>query len=81
VTEDLRRDFYLSSFEAVEYGLIDRVLVPKKAAGAWEKETPELGAFGEAQGSGFGVEQPGQFDEYGEPTDLNYGGPSPSLDA
>mmetsp|Transcript_35090 Transcript_35090/g.59144 ORF Transcript_35090/g.59144 Transcript_35090/m.59144 type:complete len:97 (-) Transcript_35090:260-550(-) len=29
ITADLGRDFYLSSFEAVEYGLIDRVLMPR----------------------------------------------------
>jgi len=81
VTEDLGRDFYLSSFEAVEYGLIDRVLVPKKNTEAWTKETPNLGSFGEVQGSGFGVEQPGQFDDYGEPTNENYAGSGPSLDA
>ena len=28
ISDDLRRDFYLSSDEAVQYGLIDRVLLP-----------------------------------------------------
>jgi hypothetical protein len=30
VSADMGRDFYLSSFEAVEYGLIDKVLEPNK---------------------------------------------------
>ena len=74
VTEDLKRDFYLSSDEAVAYGLIDRVLTPKKGADAIVKESPSFGTFGEVQGSGFGVEQPGQFDEYGDPVE-GFNGP------
>lgn len=69
VTEDLKRDFYLSSDEAVEYGVIDRVLTPKTGTDAIVKESPNFGTFGEEQGSGFGVEQPGQFDEYGDPVE------------
>ena len=30
VAEDLNRDFYLSAFEAREYGLIDKVLIPER---------------------------------------------------
>lgn len=30
IREDLQRDFYLSSSEAVQYGIIDKVLLPKQ---------------------------------------------------
>jgi len=34
IQEDMRRDFYLSAHEAVQYGLIDKVLIPqRKGAG------------------------------------------------
>mmetsp|Transcript_25177 Transcript_25177/g.69246 ORF Transcript_25177/g.69246 Transcript_25177/m.69246 type:complete len:94 (+) Transcript_25177:36-317(+) len=30
LTEDFKRDFYLTADEAFEYGLVDKVLVPKR---------------------------------------------------
>jgi ATP-dependent Clp protease protease subunit len=30
LVQDFKRDFYLTADEAYEYGMIDRVLVPKK---------------------------------------------------
>jgi len=34
IQNDMRRDFYLSAHEAVQYGLIDKVLIPqRKGAG------------------------------------------------
>ena len=32
VEHDFKRDFYLSAPEAVEYGLVDRLLLPKKSS-------------------------------------------------
>lgn len=29
IKRDMKRDFYLSSYEAVQYGLIDKVLIPQ----------------------------------------------------
>merc|ERR1719428_1312566 len=34
IREDLKRDFYLSAEQAVDYGLVDRVLVPDTEKGA-----------------------------------------------
>jgi ATP-dependent Clp protease protease subunit len=44
IQQDLKRDFYLSSDEAVRYGLIDRVLLPSKLRRA-EGKGVDLGAF------------------------------------
>ncbi|VEU38185.1 unnamed protein product [Pseudo-nitzschia multistriata] len=68
IQEDLKRDFYLSSDEAVQYGLIDEVLMPAPARRAASKEFAALGAFeGEeeqkyqgreaAEGGGWGSQQ------------------------
>lgn len=46
ILDDLRRDFYLSSDEAVRYGLIDKVLLPaRKKRATMGKEFADLGAF------------------------------------
>lgn len=45
IQNDLKRDFYLSSDEAVRYGLIDEVLLPAPARRAASKEFAALGAF------------------------------------
>lgn len=46
IVSDMKRDFYLSSDEAVRYGLIDKVLLPaRKKRATMGKEFAELGAF------------------------------------
>jgi len=45
VFEDMKRDFYLSSEEAVRYGLIDQVLLPAKRKRATQGQDAALGAF------------------------------------
>eukprot|EP00617_Octactis_speculum_P008015 CAMPEP_0185776242 /NCGR_PEP_ID=MMETSP1174-20130828/84972_1 /TAXON_ID=35687 /ORGANISM="Dictyocha speculum, Strain CCMP1381" /LENGTH=256 /DNA_ID=CAMNT_0028464115 /DNA_START=620 /DNA_END=1390 /DNA_ORIENTATION=- len=50
VAKDLERDFYLSAFEAREYGLIDRVLLPEQK---YNSDTSRCG-LGVFQGSGSG---------------------------
>lgn len=45
IQKDLRRDFYLSSQEAVLYGLIDQVLLPTPAKRAAKAKEADLGAF------------------------------------
>lgn len=57
IEHDLKRDFYLSSDEAVQYGLIDQVLLPSPRKRAAQGEA-DLGAF---EG---GEEQRYQTEEY-----------------
>lgn len=45
VLEDMTRDFYLSSEEAVRYGLIDKVLLPAPRKRATQGQDADLGAF------------------------------------
>lgn len=45
VQADLKRDFYLSSDEAVQYGLIDQVLLPAPLKRAARGQAADLGAF------------------------------------
>ena len=46
IMDDLKRDFYLSSDEAVRYGLIDKVLLPaRKKRATMGKAFADLGAF------------------------------------
>lgn len=45
VREDMKRDFYLSSDEAVQYGLIDRVLLPTVNKRAARGNAADLGSF------------------------------------
>lgn len=45
IQKDLKRDFYLSSDEAVQYGLIDRVLLPAPLKRAARGQDADLGAF------------------------------------
>ena len=45
VQSDLKRDFYLSSDEAVQYGLIDQVLLPAPLKRAARGQDADLGAF------------------------------------
>lgn len=45
IQKDLRRDFYLSSDEAVQYGLIDQVLLPAPLKRAARGQDADLGAF------------------------------------
>ena len=42
---DLKRDFYLTSDEAVRYGLIDKVLLPAPQKRAAQGQDADLGAF------------------------------------
>eukprot|EP00529_Nitzschia_sp_RCC80_P029071 CAMPEP_0113464128 /NCGR_PEP_ID=MMETSP0014_2-20120614/13033_1 /TAXON_ID=2857 /ORGANISM="Nitzschia sp." /LENGTH=335 /DNA_ID=CAMNT_0000356183 /DNA_START=26 /DNA_END=1033 /DNA_ORIENTATION=+ /assembly_acc=CAM_ASM_000159 len=45
IQNDLKRDFYLSSDEAVQYGLIDQVLLPAPLKRAARGKDADLGAF------------------------------------
>lgn len=62
VLADMKRDFYLSSEEAVRYGLIDKVLLPARKKRTTTGQDADIGAFeGEdvqkyqnEDGSGFG---------------------------
>jgi len=45
IQADLKRDFYLSSDEAVQYGLIDQVLLPSPLKRAARGQRVDLGAF------------------------------------
>jgi len=45
VRDDMRRDFYLSSEEAVRYGLIDKVLLPAPQKRATQGGEVDLGTF------------------------------------
>jgi ATP-dependent Clp protease, protease subunit len=45
IATDLRRDFYLSADEAVQYGLIDRVLLPSPRKRSARGGEADLGAF------------------------------------
>jgi ATP-dependent Clp protease, protease subunit len=45
VREDLKRDFYLTSDQAVQYGLIDQVLLPAPLKRAARGKAADLGAF------------------------------------
>lgn len=45
IEQDLKRDFYLSSDEAVQYGLIDQVLLPAPLKRAARGQDADLGAF------------------------------------
>ncbi|XP_077568103.1 ATP-dependent Clp protease proteolytic subunit 2-like [Stigmatopora nigra] len=81
IQNDLKRDFYLSSDEAVQYGLIDGVIPPAPLKRAARGQDADFGAFGgddeqryqgqEAQ-SGWGSRQPAQEPEKGGNDD---GGP------
>ena len=72
IQKDLKRDFYLSSDEAVQYGLIDQVLLPsplKRAArggaadlGAFEGEEEQRYQGGDNKG-GWGSKQPEKPDD------------------
>lgn len=42
VVEDTNRCYYMTPDEAVEYGLIDKVLTPEKLKGAGDKEVPSF---------------------------------------
>jgi len=45
IQNDLKRDFYLTSDEAVQYGLIDRVLLPAQRKRAARGGDADLGSF------------------------------------
>jgi len=45
VLSDMKRDFYLSSDEAVQYGLIDKVLLPAPLKRATQGQDADLGSF------------------------------------
>jgi len=45
IKKDLSRDFYLSSDEAVQYGLVDQVLLPTPNKRAARGQSADLGAF------------------------------------
>ena len=50
--KDFKRDFYLSAQEAIEYGLVDQLTMPKRPAKLKSKDDPELGATEEAAQKG-----------------------------
>lgn len=84
IQADLKRDFYLSSDEAVQYGLIDQVLLPAPMKRAARGQSADLGAFeGDeeqkyqgreaAEGGGWGSQQ--QAPGKNEKKDDDYEGP------
>jgi len=50
--KDFKRDFYLSAQEAMDYGLVDKLTMPKRLAKLKSKDDPELGANEEAAQKG-----------------------------
>jgi len=58
IEEDLRRDFYLSSEEAVRYGLIDEVLLPMPTKRQPPSEVVDLGAFQSGQDQKYQGDRP-----------------------
>ena len=46
LNQDFRRDFYLNAYEASQYGLIDRILLPKNPSKVRSKEDIGFGKFG-----------------------------------
>jgi len=77
VRQDMRRDFYLSSEEAVAYGLIDAVLLPPvmKASAELEFSTNTWTGDKVLKGDDFGLGQFGGEDEqrYGEQSGGGWG--------
>jgi len=84
IQKDLKRDFYLSSDEAVQYGLIDYVMLPSARTRAARGGEADLGAFEgeeeqryqnqpENQGGGWGSQQ--QTGEPKKKKDGNNDGP------
>lgn len=72
IQNDLKRDFYLSSDEAVQYGLIDQVLLPAPLKRAARGQDADLGAFegdeeqkyqGKDYSGGWGSQQQAQKEE------------------
>jgi ATP-dependent Clp protease protease subunit len=72
IQKDLKRDFYLSSDEAVQYGLIDQVLLPAPLKRSARGGEADLGAFegegdqryqNEGNQGGWGSRQPAQPDK------------------
>merc|ERR1719469_1099962 len=49
---DFKRDFYLSAQEAMDYGLVDKLTMPKRPTKLKSKDAPELGATEEAAEKG-----------------------------
>jgi ATP-dependent Clp protease protease subunit len=66
IRKELKRDFYLSAAEAVQYGVIDRVLLPKEAKRL-------------SSGAGFGTFG-GEAQRYGSVTGSGYGRGPQQLD-
>eukprot|EP00585_Thalassiosira_rotula_P006235 CAMPEP_0196143486 /NCGR_PEP_ID=MMETSP0910-20130528/13491_1 /TAXON_ID=49265 /ORGANISM="Thalassiosira rotula, Strain GSO102" /LENGTH=316 /DNA_ID=CAMNT_0041404955 /DNA_START=38 /DNA_END=988 /DNA_ORIENTATION=+ len=58
IDEDLKRDFYLSSEEAVRYGLIDEVLLPMPNKRQPPTEVVDLGSFSSGDENKFQGEKP-----------------------
>lgn len=72
IQEDLKRDFYLGADEAVQYGLIDQVLLPAPLKRAARGQEADLGAFegedeqryqNQENGGGWGSQQTQQREE------------------
>jgi ATP-dependent Clp protease protease subunit len=60
IQQDLKRDFYLSSDEAVQYGLIDQVLLPTPNKRAARGQAVDLGSFEGADGQRYQNQPQGQ---------------------
>eukprot|EP00584_Thalassiosira_punctigera_P017439 CAMPEP_0172552200 /NCGR_PEP_ID=MMETSP1067-20121228/43682_1 /TAXON_ID=265564 ORGANISM="Thalassiosira punctigera, Strain Tpunct2005C2" /NCGR_SAMPLE_ID=MMETSP1067 /ASSEMBLY_ACC=CAM_ASM_000444 /LENGTH=316 /DNA_ID=CAMNT_0013340127 /DNA_START=63 /DNA_END=1013 /DNA_ORIENTATION=+ len=58
IDEDMKRDFYLSSEEAVRYGLIDEVLLPMPNKRQPPTEVVDLGSFMSGEENKFQGERP-----------------------
>lgn len=53
---DFRRDFYLNAYEASQYGLVDKLLLPKRPSKVKSKDDIKFGSFG---GPDFRVQEDG----------------------
>lgn len=58
IDEDMKRDFYLSSEEAVRYGLIDEVLLPMPNKRQPPSEVVDLGSFASGEENKYQGERP-----------------------
>jgi len=52
--QDFGRDFYLNAPEAVQYGIVDQILAPKRPSKLLSKDDIKFGAFGSGADQRFG---------------------------
>lgn len=55
---DFKRDFFLDAPEALKYGIIDQILLPKRPDKVMSKDDVKFGAFNGASSEGTDGEAP-----------------------